>query len=219
MSFNAYENSVEAVNGWTLSYDKIPADTDIDKGNAVRRLTKHWEEIKSDVDGLGGLKLQKPDYLALIEAMIKAKSHAIFFNLVLTKSEFRLDIEAGAITLKAGSVKAPSDLEEYRNFLAAISGWSQGDHNLVPESDRKAWNDKNPPPPPKPNKYKTYDDLMKKNIKSEVEDLRAWAKGNSAGKKAMDVVDKTAKAKPTDPARVQALKDANTAYLAYLKTF
>ncbi|MEO8081133.1 MAG: hypothetical protein ABI641_11425 [Caldimonas sp.] len=219
MSFTYFENTIAAVDDWTLSFDKIPQDTDVDKGNAVRRLTKRWDDVKKEVDGLAGLKLNKPDFMALIEAMIKGKSHAVLFNLVLTKSEFRVDVEAGDMTFKAGSVKTPSDLEDYRNFLASLSGWSQGDHNLVPESDRKAFNDKNPPPPPKPNKYKSYDDLMKKNLKSEVEAFRAWAKSNSSAKKAMDAIDKTAKAKPADPARVQALKDANTSYLAYLKTF
>ncbi|MDQ2735405.1 MAG: hypothetical protein M3Y55_10540 [Pseudomonadota bacterium] len=181
-------------------------------------LSKKWDKVKSDVDGQAGLKLKAPDFKALIEAMIKGKSHAIMFNLVLTKSEFRLDVEAGDTTVNAGKVAVPSDLEEYRNFLANLNGWSQGDHNLVPDSDFKAFNTKNPVPPPKPS-YKTYDELVKKNIKSEVEAFRTWAKTNSVGKKAIEAIDKTAKAKPTDAPRVQALKDANAAWLLYLKTF
>ena len=218
MPFTAYENTVPAVDDWTLSFDQIPADTPEGRKNAVARLARHWENLKKDVDGQAGLKMVKPDFDALITALIKAKSHAIMFDLVLTKAEFVLNVEAGSTTIKGGSVKVPTDLEEYRNFLANLSGWSQGDHNLVPESDRKSWNDKNPPPPPKPTKYKNYDELVKKNAKSEVDAFRTWAKANSAAKKAIDAIDKTAKAKPTDGARVQALKDINIAYTAYLKT-
>jgi hypothetical protein len=60
--------------------------------------------------------------------------------------------------------------------------------------------------------------LVKKG-KADLEAFRSWAKGDSSAKKALEAIDKTAKAKPTDPARVAALKAINLALQAYLKTF
>jgi len=214
MSITYFENTV-MVDGWTVSFDKVP--TDADKPNVVKRLSKKWDDVKSDIDGLSGLKVVKPDFDTLADALIKDNSHAVMFELVLTKAEFRLDVEAGKITVKAGKVGVPSDLEEYRTFLGNLNGWSNNDRNIVPDSDFKKFNDNNPKKPAKPT-YKDFDEMVKKS-KTDVDAFRTWAKTNGNAKKAFDAIDKTAKAKPTDPARVAALKLINASMQDWYKTF
>jgi hypothetical protein len=215
MSFSSFENTFMP-DDWTVSFDKVPQAAD--KENVVNRVKKRWETVKSDLDGLSGLKLVKPDFDAVADALIKSGTHAVIFNMVLTKAEFRLDVEVGNVTFKAGSVKVPSDLEEYRTFLSNLNGWSNSDRNIVPDSDFKSFNDKNPKAPPKPKKYADFDELVKKS-KDDLEAFRTWAKANSTAKKALDAIDKTAKSKPTDPARVDALKAINVSLKEYYKTF
>jgi hypothetical protein len=214
MGFNQFENKV-LVDDWTVSFDKAPQPDD--KPNMVRRITKGWDSVKSDLDGLAGLKLVKPDVDALADTLVKSKTHAVMFELVLTKSEFRLDVEAGDLTVKAGKVAVPSDLEDYRNFLANLNGWSTSGRDIVPDADFKKFNDNNPKRPAKPT-YKDFDEMAKKS-KTDVDAFRTWAKGNSSAKKAFEAIDKTAKAKPSDPARVAALKAINDALKEYYKTF
>jgi hypothetical protein len=214
MSFNPLENSV-LVDDWTVSFDKAPLPED--KPNAVKRIAKGWDNVKSELEGLGGLKLVKPDFDALAETLVKSKTHAVMFELVLTKSEFRLDVEADKVTVRAGKVAVPSDLEDYRNFLATLNGWSTSSRNIVPDADFKKFNDNNPKKPPKPS-YKDFEEMAKKS-KTDVDAFRAWAKGNGNAKKAFEAIDKTAKAKPTDPARMAALKAINEALKDYYKTF
>ena len=72
MAFNYFENTV-LVDDWLVSFDKVPQAAD--KENVVRRVTKRWEEVKSDVDGLGGLKLQKPDFQSVADTLIKSGTH------------------------------------------------------------------------------------------------------------------------------------------------
>jgi hypothetical protein len=214
MSITYFENTV-MVDDWTVSFDKVP--TDADKPNAVKRISKKWDDVKADVDGLSGLKVVKPDFDTLADALIQGNSHAVMFELVLTKAEFRLDVEAGKITVKAGKVSVPSDLEDYRTFLGNLNGWSNNDHNIVPDSDFKKFNDNNPKKPAKPT-YKDFDEMVKKS-KTDVDAFRAWAKTNGNAKKAFDAIDKTAKAKATDPARVAALKAINASMQDWYKTF
>ena len=217
MSFSLYENSID-VDDWLVSSDQIPNPDDADsKSHFEKRLSKGWDKVKGDLDGLAGLKLSKPDFDMIITALAKAKSHAVIFSLVLTKSEFRLDIGAGSLTIKGGRVAVPSDLEDYRTFLSYLNGWSNNDHNIVPDSEFRKFNDNNPKKPPKPS-YKDFAEMAKKS-KSDVDAFRAWAKGNSNAKKAFDAIDKTAKAKDTDPARVAAMKAINEALKDYYKTF
>lgn len=215
MGFTAYENSV-LLDDHTASFDKVPEEAD--RVNGVKRIAKRWDGVKSDLDGLAGIKLQKPDFDALFTQLIKSKTHAVMFDLVLTKSELRLDVVAGNATLKQGSVRVPSDLEEYRNFLALLNGWSTTGRDIVPDADFKKWNADNPKAPAKPPVYKDYDEMLKKS-RSDADAFRAWAKKNGKASKAFADYDKTAKAKPTDPARAAAVKAVNDALKDYYKSF
>jgi hypothetical protein len=214
MSFTYFENSAQ-LDEHLVSFDKVPSAAD--KDNVVKRIKKAWDGVMSDLNGLGGIRLVKPDFDAVADALIKSGTHAVMFEMVLTKSEFRLDVIAGNVTWKAGSAKVPSELEDYRNFLSLLNGWSTADRNIVPDADFKKFNASNPKKPAKP-AYKDFEEMAKKS-KADVDAFRAWAKGNGNGKKAFDAIDKTAKAKPTDPARVAALKAINASLQDYYKTF
>ena len=214
MGFTYFENTAQ-LDEHLVSFDKVPQEAD--KVNAVKRIGKKWDGVVADLNGLAGLKLSKPDFNALVDALIRSKTHAVMFDMVLTKSEFRLDVIAGNTTWKAGSVKVPTDLEEYRNFLGILNGFSAPDKNIVPDADFKKFNDSNPKKPAKP-AHKDFDEMAKKS-KSDVDAFRAWAKGNGNGKKAFEAIDKTAKAKATDPGRVAAMKLINAALQEYYKTF
>lgn len=215
MAFKPFENSV-MVDDRTVSFDKVPQAAD--KPNVVKRVAKAWEGLKSDLDGLGGLKLTKIDVDDIADQLIKSGTHAVIFELVLTRSEFRLDVVVDKLTVKAASVRVPGDLEEYRSFLSMLNGWSNSDHDIVPDADWKKFNADNPAKPPKPTVYKDYDEMAKKS-KSDVDAFRAWAKTNAKAKKAFDDLDKTAKAKATDPARVNALKAINASLKDYYSSF
>lgn len=212
MAFNYFENTV-LVDDWVVSFDKAPQAAD--KENVVRRVTKRWDEVKSDVDGLGGLKLQKPDFQSVADTLIKSGTHAVMFELVLSKTEFRLDLLVGNVTMKVGTTRLPSDLEEYRAFLGTLNGWSMSGRDIVPDGDFKNFNAKNPK---KPTEYKDYDEMVKKS-KTDEAAFRTWAKTNATAKKAFADIDKTAKAKPNDPARVAAMKAINASLKDYYKSF
>jgi hypothetical protein len=214
MSFTFFENSAQ-LDDYTVSFDKVPLAAD--KANVVKRIKKNWDGVMSDLNGLADIKLTKPDFDAVADALIKSGTHAVMFDMVLTKSEFRLDVIAGSVTWKAGSVKVPSDLEAYRNFLGLLNGWSTAARNIVPDADFKKFNDANPKKPAKPT-YKDFDEMAKKS-KTDVDAFRAWSKGNGNAKKAFEAIDKTAKAKPNDPARLAALKAINVSLQDYYKTF
>jgi hypothetical protein len=216
MSFTFIENSVMD-DDWTASFDKVPEDNDVSRHNAKTQIDKHWNAMKGDVDGLNGLKLTKPDANGLIDALIKSNTHAVMCELVLTKSELRLDVEVDKTTINAGKVRVPTDLEDYRTFIGNLNGWSTGGHNIVPDAEFKKFNANNPKKPPKPT-WKDYDDMAKKS-KGDTADFRDWAK--TKAKKALDDFDKADKAakKPNDPARAAALKTLNAAYQQWLGTF
>lgn len=214
MGFTYFENTA-SLDEHVVSFDKVPQQAD--KDTVVKRIKKKWDGVMSDLNGLGGIKLSKPDFDTVADALIKSGTHAVIFDMVLTKSEFRLDVIVDKTTWKAGSVKVPTDLEDYRNFLSLLNGWSNADRNIVPDADFKKFNDSNPKKPPKPT-YKDFDEMAKKS-KTDVDAFRAWAKGNSNAKKAFEAIDKTAKAKPTDPARAEAMKLINAALQDYYKTF
>jgi hypothetical protein len=212
MSFTYFENTV-LPDDWTVSFDRVPTD----KPTVVKRIEKGWDSVKSVLDGLAGLKLTKPNIDSLADTLISSQTHAVMFELVLTKAEFRLDVEVGNVTMKAGKINVPSDLEAYRTFLASLNGWSAGDHNIVPDADFKKFNTSNPKAPTKP-PYKDFEEMAKKS-KTDVDAFRDWAKSNPKAKKAFEAVDKTAKSKPTDPVRVAALKAINESLQDYYKTF
>ena len=213
MGFTAFENTAQ-LDDYLVSFDKVP--TDADKVNVVKRISKKWDGVFSDLNGLGGIKLTKPNFDSLADNLVRSKTHAVIFELVLTKAELRLDVIVADTTVKAGSVKVPTELEDYRNFLAALNGWSTSDHNIVPDADFKKFNADNPKKPPKPT-YKTYDEIAKN--KTDLAAFRTWAKGNSKAKKAFEAIDGTEKLKATDAKRVDALKLINAALQDYLKTF
>ena len=215
MSFSAYENTA-LMDDRTVSFDKVPEEAD--RSNGVRRIAKRWDEVKSDLEGLGGIKLQKPDVEDLFSHLVKAKTHAVMFELVLTKSEFRLDVQVGNATFRQGSTRVPSELEDYRNFLSLLNGWSTSERNIVPDAVFKKWNADNPKAPAKPPEYKDYDEMLKKS-KSHADAFRDWAKKNSKAAKAFADYDKSAKAKPTDPARAAAVKAVNDSLKDYYKSF
>lgn len=215
MAFTPFENRA-TIDDHVVSFDKVP--TEADRVNGVRRITKGWEGVKGEVDGLGGLKLSKPDVESLFSHLVKEQSHAVIFELVLTKSDFRLDVIVGNATFKQGTVRVPSELEEYRNFLSLLNGWSTADHNIVPDADWKKWNADNPKAPAKPPTYKDYDEMQKKS-KSDADAFRAWTKNQSKHKQAFVDYDKTAKAKDGDPARQKAVKAVNDALKDYYKSF
>ncbi len=215
MGFSAYENTA-LVDDRTVSFDKVPEEGD--RTNGVRRIGKRWDELKSDLDGLSGIKLQKPDIEDLFGHLVKSKTHAVMFELVLTKSEFRLDVQVGNATFKQGSVRVPSDLEQYRNFLSSLNGWSTSERNIVPDAAFKKWNTENPKGPAKPPQYKDYDEMLKKS-KSDADAFREWAKKNTKANKAFADHDKTAKAKATDPARAAAVKAIDESLKDYYKSF
>jgi len=212
MAFTYFENTAQ-LDDWLVSFDKVPQAAD--KENVLRRVKKNWDGVKSDLDGLGGLKLQRPDFDAVAEALIKSGTHAVMFDMVLNKTEFRLDVEAGNVTFKAGSVRLPSDLEGYRSFLGTLNGWSTGTRNIVPDADFKKFNADNPK---KPTEYKDYDEMAKKS-KTDEAAFRKWAATNASAKKAFADIDKTAKAKPNDAARVAAMKAINASLKDYYKSF
>ena len=213
MSCAKFTNSVMD-DDWTVSYDKVPQTAE-DKSNAVNRLKRGWDNtVFPTLNGLFGLKLTKPDFAMLIEALAKANSHAVMFTLVLAANDMHVELEAGSVTLIIGKVALPSELEDYRNFLVHLNRWGSGGHIIVSDSDIKKYNSDNPPLPAK---YKDFDEMMKKNVKTDVEAFRTWAK--SKKKAALDAIDKTAKAKPTDKARVDALKAINAALTEYQKGF
>lgn len=214
MGFNAFENTA-LLDEYGVSFDKPPQAAD--KVNVVKRISKKWDGVVGDLNGLGGIKLTKPDFNAVADDLIKSGKHAVMFEVVLTKSEFRLDVIAGDTTRKAGSVKVPTELEEYRSFLGLLNGWSSPDKNLVPDADFKKWNDSNPKKPAKPS-YKDFDEMAKKS-KADVDAFREWAKNNSKAKEAFKAIDATAKAKATDPARQKAMTAINASLQDYYKTF
>ena len=199
-----------------ISFDKVPQEAD--KANVVKRIRKGWEGVVSDLDRLAGIKLAKADFEGLADALIKSKQHAVIFELVLTDTEFRLDVVIGNTTWKAGSVKVPTDLEAYRTFLATLNGWTTAERNIVPDADFKKFNDANPKKPPKPT-YKDFDEMVAKKNKADMDAFRAWAKGNSKAKEAFKQIDATAKAKATDPKRKEAMTAINAAMQEWLKTF
>jgi len=210
---DVFENEIGPDN-WLVS--DVNADRDDDPVIYERKLRKKYDTVKRDVNAIDGLSIKAPDWATLIATKKREKSRAISFDLELKRSS--LALTAGTPTgtrFVLGKRAVPSDLEEYRLFLEALMGWSDGDHPLVSESDFKTWSRKNPK---KPTVYKTYEELARKS-KADTEAFRAWAKTSSPGKKVLEEWGRTEKLKPADAARVKALKMLDALLAGYYKTF
>jgi hypothetical protein len=158
MGFTYFENTA-SLDEHVVSFDKVPQQAD--KDNVVKRIRKKWEGVMSDLNGLGGIKLSKPDFDAVADALIKSGTHAVIFDMVLTKAEFRLDVIVDKTTWKAGSVKVPTDLEDYRNFLSLLNGCP----TLTETSSRMQISRSSTtatPRSPEPT-YKDFDEMAKKS--------------------------------------------------------
>ena len=210
---DAYENEISP-DGWLVS--DVNADRDDDPVAYERKLRKKYDTVKRDVNAIDGLSIKAPDWATLIATKKGEKSRAVSFSLDLKRSS--LVLTAGTPTgsrFVLGRRAVPSDLEEYRLFLEALMGWSDGDHPLVSESDFKTWSRKNPK---KPTVYKTYEELARKS-KADTEAFRTWAKTSSPGKKVLEEWGRSEKLKPADAARVKALKMLDALLAGYDKTF
>ena len=210
---DVYENEISP-DGWLVS--DVNADRDDDPVAYERKLRKKYDTVKRDVNAIDGLSIKAPDWATLIATKKREKSRAVSFSLDLKRSS--LVLTAGTPTgsrFTLGRRAVPSDLEEYRLFLEALMGWSDGDHPLVSESDFKTWSRKNPK---KPTVYKTYEEMTKKS-KADADAFRAWAKTSSVGKKVLEEAARTEKLKPADAARVKALKMLDALLAGYYKTF
>ena len=75
----------------------------------------------------------------------------------------------------------------------------------------------NPEKPPKKS-HQTFEGMAKTN-KPDIDTFRVWAKSNGGAKRAFDDIDKTAKVKPADPARVAAMKAIDGSMQDYCKNF
>ena len=211
MGFKRIDEERALIDDATVSFDQVPAAAA--KESAVAKINKGWATAVSALSGLNGLSPKKPDMDAVADALIKSNTHAVMFELVLTQSEFRLDVIAGKVTWNAGKVSVPSEREKYREFIGKLQGWSNSSRNIMPDADFNKFNEAFPKKPT----YKDYDSLAKN--KDDLTAFRTWAKNNTNGKKACDAIDKSAKAKSGDPARQAALKAIYASMLEWYKTF
>jgi hypothetical protein len=212
---NYYESEIDPED-WTAS-DHSASAFDEDEG-FQKKLSKVYDKVKSDIKDIDGLSPKAPDYATVMATRKREKSHAVSFELKLSKSELALTVGTpGGSRFMVTKRSVPSDLEEYRDFLQALSNWNDSDA-LVPEKDFKDWNAKNPKVVPKPTVYKTYEEMAKKS-KSDAEAFLKWAKAQTSYKKAAEELAKTEKLKPADPARVKALAALAPALAAYYKSF
>jgi len=212
---NYFESEIDPED-WT-AFD-LSASAFDDDAIFEKKLHKVFDKVKSDVKDIDGLNPKAPDYATVIATRKREKSHAVSFELKLSKSELALTVGTpGGSRFMVTKRSVPSDLEEYRDFLQALSNWNDSDA-LVPEKDLKEWNSKNPKAVPKPTVYKTYDEMAKKS-KSDTEAFVKWAKAQTSYKKAAEELAKTEKLKPADPLRVKAIAAMAPALAAYYKSF
>ena len=213
---SVYENEITP-DDWLVS--DMNANADDDPVNYERKLRKAYDRVKAAVKDIDGLSVKAPDFEMVMSMKKREKSRAVSYDLTLTKSDLSLTVGTPTGTrFVLAKRSVPTDLEAYRDFLEALMNWSDSDHPLVTESEFKNWSTKNPKNAAKPTVYKTYDDMLKKS-KTDAEAFKAWAKSNSAAKKAMDELAKTDKLKPTDAARIKALKAVDAVLPTYYKSF
>ncbi len=199
---NYYENEI-GPEDW-IEYDKSALAFDED---AVfeQHLRKRFDKVKADVKDIDGLNPKAPDYATVNASRKREKSHAVSVELKLSKSELALTVGTpGGSRFMVAKRSVPSDLEEYRDFLQALSNWHDSDV-LVPEKDFEAWNAK-------------YEDMAKKS-KPDTEAFLKWAKAQSSYKKVVEELAKAEKLKPADPARVKAMAAMAPALAADCKSF
>ena len=210
---SAYENEISP-DDWLVS--DMNANADDDPVVYERKLRKKYDKVKSDISSIDGLSIKAPDWATVISTKSREKSRAVSFDLTLKKSELALTVGTPTGTrFMLGKKSVPTDPEDYRTFLEGLMNWSDSDHPLVTEADFKDWSKQNPT---KPTVYKTYDEMVKKS-KADAEAFRTWAKTNAAAKKALDELTKTDKLKPSDAARVKALKAVDAVLPAHFKSF
>ena len=210
---SVYENEISP-DDWLVS--DMNANADDDPVVYERKLRKKYDKVKSDIGSIDGLSIKAPDFATVISTKKREKSRAVSFDLSLKKAELVLTVGTpGGTRFILGKKSVPTDTEEYRTFLEGLMNWSDSDHPLVTEADFKEWSKKNPK---KPTVYKTYDEMVKKS-KADTDAFKTWAKSNAAAKKALDELTKTDKLKPTDAARVKALKAVDAVLPTYYKSF
>lgn len=213
---SVYENEITP-DDWLVS--DMNANADDDPAVYERKLRKAYDRVKTAVKDIDGLGVRAPDFQIVMSMKTREKSRAVSYDLTLSKSDLSLTVGTPTGTrFVLGKRAVPSDLEEYRDFLEALMNWSDSDRPLVTESEFKSWSAKNPKKAAKPTVYKTYDEMLKKS-KTDTEAFKTWTKSNSTAQKAMDELAKTEKAKPTDPARVKALKAVDAVLPTYYKSF
>ena len=189
-------------------------------------ITAEWVKVKPVLDqleGLTGLKV-KPFELDHWGPWLQDEKNGLEFSVLLDLYAVTVHMYWASRAEQAGQVKVPDGREKYREFLTRLNGWSNSAHNLVPDVALKQFNTDNPKKPSVV--HKDFETMAKKS-KSDVEAFRAWAK-NAAAKygsvgadavKALADIDKTAKLKPTDPARAKALKAVNDSLKSYYDSF
>ena len=189
-------------------------------------ITPQWVKVKVVLDQLNaltGLKV-KPFELDLWGRWLQSEKNGLEFSVLLDLYAVTVHLYWANQAEQFGQVKVPDGREKYREFLTRLNGWSNSAHNLVPDAALKQFNADNPK---KPSVVHKDFEAMAKKSKSDVEAFRAWAKNAAAKNASMGVgavkaladIDKTAKLKPTDPARAKALKAINESLKNYYDSF
>lgn len=212
----------------TLELPKMDTPDDY-LSDAPALVQKAWSQVKSDLSSLislTGLKISTPDFSSLaIHARLRDAGGEGPGRLEFDIALFNFSVELwvyypygspGAESF--GKAAVPKDVEEYREFLTKLNGWSLGGKKLVTDKDLKGFNEEFPPKPPKPTVYKNYAEMAKKS-KDDVAAFRAWAKKNPKAAKAFSDLDKSAKLPADDPARGTALKAIDAALKDYYASF
>lgn len=212
----------------TLELPKMDTPDDY-LSDAPALVQKAWSQVKSDLSSLislTGLKISTPDFSSLaIQARLRDAGGEGPGRLEFDIALFNFSVElwvyypSGAPGAESfGKAAVPKDVEEYREFLTKLNGWSLGGKKLVTDKDLKGFNEEFPPKPPKPTVYKNYAEMAKKS-KDDVAAFRAWAKKNPKAAKAFSDLDKSAKLPADDPARGTALKGIDAALKDYYASF
>lgn len=212
----------------TLELPKMDSP-DVYLSDAPALVQKAWSQVKSDLSSLislTGLKISTPDFRSLaIQARLRDAGGEGPGRLEFDIALFNFSVELwvyypyGAPGAESfGKAAVPKDVEEYREFLTKLNGWSLGGKKLVTDKDLKGFNEEFPPKPPKPTVYKNYAEMAKKS-KDDVAAFRAWAKKNPKAAKAFSDLDKSAKLPADDPARGTALKAIDAALKDYYASF
>jgi hypothetical protein len=209
MSFTPLDNESCSPDDWMVKVEKIPS-TDDEKTHTVGLVEKKWIYVKKDIDGFADLTYSKPDFHGLVDQLVSSKTYAIIFDLNLSKTELRMNVEVGNTTTKVGTMKTPSDREDYRDFLKKLNDFSSGDRTIVSDADFKKFNADFPKKP----SWKTFDELARVGSKDENANFRTWAKTKPKSKAPLAAFD--AAKKPAE--KTAAAKAVEPFYQDWLKT-